>query len=83
MPLTSKRRLSYAELAGEALQKLVMPVPGPHQVTWFVSHFWGTSFRHFVHSVRKHAESVSHHLQCPWQDPTYWICSFSGSTAFM
>lgn len=33
--------------------------PGPHQVMWFVSHFWGTSFRHFVQSVRKHAESVA------------------------
>ncbi|CAE7698595.1 unnamed protein product, partial [Symbiodinium sp. KB8] len=58
MPLTRSRRLSYAELAG------------PNKVNWFISHFWGTSFRHFVFSIRKHAESVAvvnnyvpHHLQ--------------------
>ncbi|CAE7252395.1 unnamed protein product [Symbiodinium natans] len=69
MPLTRSRRLSYAELAG------------PHKVAWFVSHFWGTSFRHFVFSIRKHAESVavvSNHAD-PWADRTYWICSFSNN----
>ncbi|CAK8999421.1 EGF and pentraxin domain-containing protein 1 (Polydom) [Durusdinium trenchii] len=67
MPLTSQKRLSYAELAGS------------HQVLWFVSHFWGTSFRHFVHSVRKHAESVAPYSRVPWTEPTYWICSFSNN----
>ncbi|CAK9033974.1 unnamed protein product [Durusdinium trenchii] len=72
MPLTSQKRLSYAELAGS------------HQVLWFVSHFWGTSFRHFVHSVRKHAESVRRGelramRRVPWTEPTYWICSFSNN----
>jgi len=67
MPLTCKRRLSYAELAG------------PHQVMWFVSHFWGTSFRHFVQSVRKHAESVAPYSNVPWTMPAYWICSFSNN----
>ena len=32
---------------------------GPNKVNWFISHFWGTSFRHFVFSIRKHAESVA------------------------
>lgn len=67
MPLTTKRRLSYAELVG------------PHQVMWFVSHFWGTSFRHFVQSVRKHAESVAPYSQLPWSSAAYWICSFSNN----
>lgn len=67
MPLTAKRRLSYAELVG------------PHQVMWFVSHFWGTSFRHFVQSVRKHAESVAPYSQLPWSSAAYWICSFSNN----
>ena len=35
-PLTSKQRVSYAELAG------------PHEVLWFVSHYWGSPFDHFV-----------------------------------
>ena len=38
-PLTKEVRLSYAELVGA------------HQVQWFISHFWGTSFQHFTEAV--------------------------------
>jgi len=68
MPLTKKKRLSYAELAG------------PREVMWFVSHFWGTPFRHFVHSVRKHAECIAPTTgRNAWSDRTYWVCSFSNN----
>ncbi|CAE7651171.1 unnamed protein product [Symbiodinium necroappetens] len=69
MPLTRSRRLSYAELAG------------PNKVNWFISHFWGTSFRHFVFSIRKHAESVAvvNNYIGNWADRTYWICSLSNN----
>ena len=43
-PLTEPSRLSYAEFAG------------PCEAVWFVSHFWGTSFRHFVQAVQKHEQ---------------------------
>jgi hypothetical protein len=36
LPLTSKARMSFAELAG------------PKDVDWFVSHYWGTRFKEFV-----------------------------------
>ncbi|CAE7656380.1 unnamed protein product [Symbiodinium pilosum] len=72
MPLTKSRKISYAELVG------------PNKVAWFVSHFWGTSFRHFVFSIRKHAESVAvSNNNCNyvanWADRAYWICSFSNN----
>lgn len=44
-PITRKLKLSYAELAG------------PHEVEWFVSHYWGNSFKEFVRSVCAHAQS--------------------------
>eukprot|EP00913_Durusdinium_trenchii_P010434 g9781.t2 len=44
-PLTKEVRLSYAELVGA------------HQVQWFISHFWGTSFQHFTEAVLKHGIS--------------------------
>ena len=45
-PLTANSRLSYSELAG------------PRQVQWFVSHYWGSSFQHFVSAVQRHAEGT-------------------------
>lgn len=65
-PLTQSKKLSYAELAG------------PNLVLWFVSHCWGTPFRHFVASIRKHAETVDAD-SCPWTSLTYWICSLSNN----
>ncbi|CAK8993365.1 unnamed protein product [Durusdinium trenchii] len=62
-PLTKEVRLSYAELVGA------------HQVQWFISHFWGTSFQHFTEAVFKHAYSVHH----KWQEVTYWICTFANN----
>ena len=64
IPLTQPTRLSYAELAG------------PSEVQWFVSHFWGTPFKHFVDCVRKHSESLA---TGAWEDLCYWICSFSNN----
>jgi len=64
-PLTELHKLSYAELVG------------PMQVEWFVSHFWGSSFRHFVETVQHHAEDVC--SQRPWQDIAYWICFCSNN----
>ena len=43
LQLTHSFKLSYAELVG------------PSTVTWFVSHYWGTSFRHFVDTVSRGA----------------------------
>ena len=45
LPMTRPKKLSYAELAG------------PITLQWFVSHYWGTPFRHFVQSLRNHAET--------------------------
>lgn len=66
-PLTREAQLSYAEVAG------------PHETGWFCSHFWGTSFAHFVRSICKHAEAACGLHGCAWQDITYWICSFSNN----
>jgi len=65
-PLTKPSRLSYAE------------VVGPQPVDWFVSHYWGTSFAHFVFSIKKHSETV---VEAPRSaaDVSYWICSFSNN----
>jgi len=65
-PLTKASRLSYAE------------VVGPQPVDWFVSHYWGTSFAHFVFSIKKHSETV---VEAPRSaaDVSYWICSFSNN----
>lgn len=65
LPLTRRHRLSYAELVG------------PCEVQWFVSHYWGTPFRHFVQSLRKHSESGV--VSGAWQAQKYWICSFSNN----
>lgn len=37
------------------------------------SHSWGTSFSHFVSSIRCHAMSKEGEV---WMDASYWICSF-------
>lgn len=66
LQLTHPFKLSYAELAGPSL------------VTWFVSHYWGTSFRHFVDTVSKHSEENPFPGRKPSQQP-YWICSFSNN----
>lgn len=63
-PVTKKKRLSYAELAG------------PQKVKWFVSHFWGTAFQHFTDAVCRHAQSA---CTGEWQQEPYWICSFSNN----
>ncbi|CAE8655968.1 unnamed protein product, partial [Polarella glacialis] len=46
-PLTAQMQLSFAELAG------------PSQVQYFVSHYWGTPFKHFCESIELHAQSVA------------------------
>jgi len=73
LPLTCPFKLSYAELAG------------PTDVRWFVSHYWGTPFSHFVSTVCKHAqESFLTQSGCDdsisiWQHLSYWVCSFSNN----
>ena len=65
-PLTGKDKLSYAEVAG------------PHEVEYFVSHYWGTPFRDYVSSMWKHAEAVVHSAGQPGLEITrtrYWICT--------
>ena len=57
-PLTKASQVSYAELVGASL------------VQWFVSHYWGSPFRHFSDTIRKHAASGSQ---------AYWICTFSNN----
>jgi len=64
-PLTSRLKLSYAELAG------------PSGVDWFVSHYWGMPFKDFVSSITKHAQSVSGGGD--WQSVAYWVCTFSNN----
>ncbi|CAJ1410354.1 unnamed protein product [Effrenium voratum] len=65
-PVTRTHRLSYAECVG------------PQMVDWFVSHYWGTSFRHFVSTLQKHSEAVVEPPATP-PDVAYWICSFSNN----
>lgn len=64
LPVTRLKKLSYAELAG------------PSGLQWFVSHYWGTPFRHFAQSIRKHAETSG---LAGWKAQRYWICSFSNN----
>jgi len=65
--LTKAAKLSYAELVGAA------------NTVWFVSHFWGTAFRHFCESLRKHAEGSVACSNEHWQDVAYWICFCSNN----
>lgn len=64
-PLTKPNALSYAELAG------------PSTLTWFVSHYWGTCFRHFVETIRRHGQSVCGAMN--WHEQTYWVCTMSNN----
>lgn len=64
-PLTQPAQLSYAEVAGASI------------VRWFVSHHWGSAFRHLVEAVRQHARAVS--MPNPFLHERYWICSFSNN----
>jgi len=64
-PLTKPYQLSYAEFVG------------PSDLMWFVSHYWGTPFRHFVDSIRKHAETAFDSGE--WGAQAYWICTLSNN----
>eukprot|EP00931_Biecheleriopsis_adriatica_P117562 TRINITY_DN93061_c0_g1_i1.p1 TRINITY_DN93061_c0_g1~~TRINITY_DN93061_c0_g1_i1.p1 ORF type:complete len:1481 (+),score=220.36 TRINITY_DN93061_c0_g1_i1:231-4445(+) len=73
-PMTKETRLSYAE------------VIGPSRAVYFVSHFWGTEYRHTVKSVVKHAQTAENRSQTlrrepalHWQKAAYWCCSFSNN----
>ncbi|CAE7658377.1 unnamed protein product [Symbiodinium pilosum] len=66
-PLTRPWKLSYAELAGSCC------------LQWFVSHYWGTPFCHFVDTIRKHAETLSDPSPVSWMLASYWICSFANN----
>ncbi|CAE7874708.1 PDIL1-4, partial [Symbiodinium sp. KB8] len=66
-PLTRPRKVSYAELAGSCC------------LQWFVSHYWGTPFCHFVGTVRKHAETLSDPSPVSWMLASYWVCSFANN----
>lgn len=62
MPLTEPERLSYAELAG------------PRTVDWFVSHFWGLSFRETVQTIMAHTFALER-----VNDMGYWICTLANN----
>jgi len=66
-PLTKPYQLSYAD------------VVGPNDMQWFVSHFWGTPFAHFVETIRKHAEGSLGARVTDLHLVTYWICTFSNN----
>merc|ERR1711988_1724778 len=63
-PLTVPHQVSYAELAGTV------------DVVYFVSHFWGTPFRHFVETLECHARATR---GAEWEELSFWICSFSNN----
>jgi len=63
IPLTKRDRLSFAE------------VVGPDNLKWFISHFWGTPFSHFLKAVTEHAKSRAK----DWRHTSYWICKFSNN----
>lgn len=58
-PLTSRDKLSFAELAG------------PSPVEWYVSHYWGSSFKHFVQALHHHSNDM--------HSSTYWVCCLSNN----
>ncbi|CAE7707266.1 crt [Symbiodinium sp. CCMP2592] len=66
-PLTKPLQLSYAEMVG------------PSTMVWFVSHYWGTAFAHFVDAIRKHAETSLGARVMDLHLVTYWICTFSNN----
>eukprot|EP00438_Fugacium_kawagutii_P023264 Skav224629 [mRNA] locus=scaffold1903:88342:89974:+ [translate_table: standard] len=63
-PLTKSKGVSFVTLWGG------------RRVDYFVSHSWGTSFRHFVRSIDCHALSKEGPA---WKDAAYWICSFANN----
>merc|ERR1711879_107558 len=65
MPLTANHEVSFAELVG------------PHEVQWFVSHFWGTQFQYTCDAIKRHAVSSS--SEYAWHETSYWICTFSNN----
>lgn len=64
LPLTRKRELSYSELVG------------PARLVYFVSHFWGTPFAHFVAALENHAQTTG---KQDWQSLAYWVCFLSNN----
>lgn len=66
-PLCARHRLSYAEMVG------------PRRVRWFVSHFWGTQFRVFCETIRKHALATGDSTERSCKESAYWICTFSNN----
>jgi len=63
--LTKPFQLSYAELVGN------------QRVTYFVSHYWGTAFAHFVESLRRHADTLTGNNDT--RSTAYWICFVSNN----
>ncbi|CAE7945705.1 ECHIA [Symbiodinium sp. KB8] len=57
-PMTARDQLSYAELAG------------PCAVAFFVSHYWGMPFQHFLECLKGHAVD---------RTTSYWICTFANN----
>lgn len=67
-PLTAKRKLSFAECVG------------PHDVQWFISHWWGTAFQDTCSAIQRHAKSFSPSADPDaWLSITYWICTFANN----
>eukprot|EP00439_Symbiodinium_sp_Y106_P011116 s2060_g1.t1 len=66
--LTKHDKLSYAELVG------------PQTMQWFVSHWWGTQFRVYCKTLRRHAKAVCDTSdEASWGGTSYWICTFSNN----
>lgn len=63
-PVTRPLRLSMSE------------VMGPGEIKFFVSHYWGTCFKHFVEAVKCHAQQAG---ESNWATETYWICFLSNN----
>ncbi|CAE7594077.1 pmpB [Symbiodinium natans] len=63
-PLTRSQQVSFVSLWGG------------REVSYFVSHSWGTSFAHFARSIHCHALSAEGQL---WMGASYWICSFANN----
>merc|ERR1712190_335977 len=64
MPLTKPFGISYAELVGSQC------------LDYFVSHYWGTAFNHFVVALQHHSKTLNNVSS---KSPIYWICFFSNS----
>jgi len=64
MPLTKRFQSSFVDLVAADKQKPL----------WFVSHWWGTSFRETIALLNWHARC----RELP-TDATYWICTFANN----